>query len=90
MKYLEATGARVVVLKYDDNIDTLLSLLEKTNGLFIPSYNEESHIIPRMNAVWHQAVQDLYTRSLELNQDSTFPVWISGTSVAAFFGIGNL
>ena len=32
----------------------------------------------------------MYTRALELNQESTFPVWFSGTSAANFFGIGNL
>lgn len=50
VKFIEATGARVVPLKYDDDIENLKSLLSKCNGLFIPSHNEVENTIPRMNA----------------------------------------
>jgi len=32
----------------------------------------------------------LYNEALNLNQDSSFPVWISGTSAVSFFGIESL
>lgn len=42
VKFIEASGGRVVVLRYTDDPNNLVALLHQCNGLFIPSYNEES------------------------------------------------
>lgn len=77
-------------MTYDSDIDYLLQKLYNLNGLFIPSYNEESNKIPLMNEKWLSTMYDLYTKVVELNKVSPFPIWFSGTSAANFFGVGNL
>jgi hypothetical protein len=42
VKFIEASGGRVVPLLYTQSHEVLVGLLRQCNGLFVPSYNEES------------------------------------------------
>ena len=91
VKYLEASGGRVVILKYTDNPNNLLALLNQCNGLYVPSYNEEADLTIILDATWHQNLQELYQQVLTMNTNGIiFPMWLSGSSVVGFFGAASM
>lgn len=91
VKFIEASGGRVVPLIYTKTHDELIALLKQCNGLFIPSYNEESEHTNILDAQWHQNFQSLFTEVLAMNTNGiVFPIWISGSSVSAFFGPASM
>ena len=91
VKFIEASGGRVVPLRYTDTAENLLALLHQCNGLYVPSYNEESDQIYILDAQWHQNIQTLYQEVLSMNtQGIIFPMWISGSSVVSFFGAASM